>query len=105
MKKLLLVTGAALPVLVAAPVQAQKGGEKIAGSYICVFKDNEVSRGNVQAEARRAAQAEQAQLNTTHIYRTLSAKGNPELRSLSAILKTMGLRLAVQPIHSPTAHA
>jgi putative addiction module killer protein len=49
--------------------------------------------------------AEKAQLNGTHIYRTLSAKGNPELRSLSAILKTMGLRLAVQPIQHPTAHA
>lgn len=48
--------------------------------------------------------AEQAQLNGTHLYRTLSATGNPE-RSLSAILKTMGLRLAVQPIHHPTPHA
>jgi DNA-binding phage protein len=35
----------------------------------------------------------------------LSAKGNPEIRSLSAILKTMGLRLAVQPIQHPAAHA
>lgn len=49
--------------------------------------------------------AEKAQLNGTHIYRTLSAKGNPEIRSLSAILKTMGLRLAVQPIQHPAAHA
>lgn len=43
--------------------------------------------------------AEKAQLNGTHLYRTLSAKGNPEIHSLSAILKTMGMRLAVQPIH------
>lgn len=42
--------------------------------------------------------AEKAQLNGTHLYRTLSAQGNPEIRSLSAILKAMGLRLAVQPI-------
>lgn len=49
--------------------------------------------------------AEKAQLNGTHIYRTLSAKGNPEIRSLSAILKAMGLRLAVQPIQHPAAHA
>ena len=49
--------------------------------------------------------AEQAQLNGTHIYRTLSANGNPEIRSLTAILKTMGLRLAVQPIRSPEVHA
>ncbi len=48
--------------------------------------------------------AEQAQLNGTHIYRTLSANGNPEIRSLTAILKTMGLRLAVQPIRSPEVH-
>jgi len=49
--------------------------------------------------------AEKAQLNGTHIYRTLSAKGNPEIRSLTAILKTMGLRLAVQPIQKPATHA
>lgn len=42
--------------------------------------------------------AEQAHLNVTQLYRTLSAQGNPELRSLTAVLKAMGLRLAVQPI-------
>jgi probable addiction module antidote protein len=42
--------------------------------------------------------AERAQLNPTQLYRTLSAEGNLELRSLSAILKAMGLRLAVQPL-------
>ena len=45
-----------------------------------------------------SAIAERAQLNPTQLYRTLSAEGNPELRSLSAILKAMGLRLAVQPL-------
>jgi len=47
--------------------------------------------------------AEKANLNSTHIYRALSAKGNPQIRSLSAILRTMGLRLAVQPIQT-TGH-
>lgn len=42
--------------------------------------------------------AEQAQLNPTQLYRTLSPKGNPALSSLTAILKAMGLRLAVQPL-------
>jgi probable addiction module antidote protein len=42
--------------------------------------------------------AERAQLNPTQLYRTLSPDGNPELRSLSAILKAMGLRLAVEPL-------
>jgi len=40
--------------------------------------------------------AERANLNPTQLYRTLSSEGNPELRSLAAILKAMGLRLAVE---------
>ncbi len=51
------------------------------------------------------AVAEQAHLNPTQLYRTLSADGNPALSSFSALLKAMGLRLSVQPIQAPTAHA
>lgn len=49
--------------------------------------------------------AEQAHLNPTQLYRTLSPDGNPAFSSLSAILKVMGLRLAVQSIQAPTVHA
>lgn len=49
--------------------------------------------------------AEGAQLNPTQLYRTLSAGGNPELRSLSAILKALGLRLAVQVDSTASARA
>ena len=42
--------------------------------------------------------AEKAQLNPTQIYRTLSAEGNPELTSISAILRAMGMRLAVERV-------
>ncbi len=42
--------------------------------------------------------AMQASLNPTQLYRTLSPSGNPALSSLTAILKAMGLRLAVQPL-------
>lgn len=45
------------------------------------------------------AVAEKAHLNPTQLYRTLSPQGNPELRSLTALLKAMGMRLAVQPLH------
>ncbi len=45
------------------------------------------------------AVAEQAHLNPTQLYRTLSPEGNPALRNFSAILKAMGMRLSVQPIH------
>ena len=44
-----------------------------------------------------AGLADQTALNATTLYRTLSPQGNPELRSLTAILKVMGVRLAVQP--------
>lgn len=42
--------------------------------------------------------AHQADLNAHTLYRTLSEKGNPELKTLSAILKAMGMRLAIQPL-------
>ncbi len=51
------------------------------------------------------AVAEQAHLNPTQLYRTLSPDGNPALSSFSAILKAMGMRLAVQPVSSPAVHA
>jgi probable addiction module antidote protein len=57
-----------------------------------------VLRQLAQAFGGVQAVAEQAQLNPTQLYRTLSPKGNPALSSLSAILKAMGLRLAVQPL-------
>lgn len=44
--------------------------------------------------------AEKAQLNPTQLYRTLSQQGNPELSSLVAILRAMGLRLAVKRVHA-----
>jgi probable addiction module antidote protein len=50
------------------------------------------------------AVAKAAELNATQLYRTLSQKGNPEVRSLNAVLRTMGLRLAVQPLGKPAPH-
>jgi probable addiction module antidote protein len=50
-----------------------------------------------------AALAEKTDLNATTLYRTLSPQGNPEMRNLTAILKAMGMRLAVQPIESRPA--
>lgn len=47
--------------------------------------------------------AETANLSATQLYRTLSPNGNPVLSSLSAILRAMGLRLAVQPVQAPNA--
>jgi probable addiction module antidote protein len=41
--------------------------------------------------------AQQAGLNATTLYRTLSGNGNPELRTLRALLGAMGLRLSIAP--------
>jgi hypothetical protein len=68
MRKLSILAIAALPmVALAQPAYAQKAGDKISNSYICVFNKGSVSRGNAQAEANRAAAAGGAQL--THVYR------------------------------------
>lgn len=48
--------------------------------------------GGVQEIARHA------EVNAHTLYRTLSEQGNPELKTLSSILRAMGMRLAVQPI-------
>lgn len=69
-------------------------------------------QGELMVTLRQMAQAfcgvtqvaKNADLNPTQLYRTLSATGNPEMRSLSAILRAMGLRLAVQPIGGPIAN-
>ncbi|MBW8301183.1 MAG: addiction module antidote protein, partial [Hydrogenophaga sp.] len=50
------------------------------------------------------AVAKSAELNPTQLYRTLSETGNPELRNLSALLRSMGMRLSVQPLDKVTSH-
>ncbi|WP_237219631.1 S8 family peptidase [Sphingomonas arenae] len=67
MKKALLATAIVLPIAaLATPAQAQRAGDKIDGSYICVFNKNAVSRGAAQAEANRAAASVGARVN--HVY-------------------------------------
>ncbi len=65
MKKYLLAAAAMLPIVAVTPAQAERPGDKIANSYICVFKAN-VSRGSAQAEANRSVQAGGGQLK--HVY-------------------------------------
>ncbi|MBI4844399.1 MAG: putative addiction module antidote protein [Nitrospirae bacterium] len=50
------------------------------------------------AEARGgiSAIAKKAKLNREHLYRVLSKRGNPEIKSLVALLHAMGLELSVK---------
>lgn len=47
-------------------------------------------------EGGLAALAEAAHVNREHLYRMLSKNGNPELRSLEALLDALGFRLSVE---------
>jgi probable addiction module antidote protein len=51
-----------------------------------------------QAQGGLAKVARKARLTREATYKMLSKSGNPELRSLSAILRATGLRIAVKPI-------
>ena len=45
--------------------------------------------------------AKMAKLHPKTLYRTLSENGNPELSTLTQLLKVMGLRLAIEPMPAP----
>ena len=53
-----------------------------------------------QAFGGLGAVAKQAEVNPTLIYRTLSEGGNPSLNTMVAILKSMNLRLSLQPLRT-----
>jgi probable addiction module antidote protein len=52
-----------------------------------------------EAYGELAAVAAEAGISRESLYRTLSPKGNPTLKTLLAVLKTVGLRLSVEPEH------
>ena len=52
-----------------------------------------------QAQGGIAEVARKAKLTREATYKMLSKSGNPELRSLKAILAATGLRIAVKPLH------
>ncbi len=56
-----------------------------------------------QAQGGLAMVARKEQLTREATYKMLSKSGNPELRSLSAVLKATGLRISVKPIEKQVA--
>jgi probable addiction module antidote protein len=54
-------------------------------------------RNVAEAQGGMAVVAEKAQLNRENLYRMLSKKGNPEIKSIVNLLHSMGLRLTVEP--------
>jgi probable addiction module antidote protein len=52
-------------------------------------------RNVAEAHGGVAQLAEKAKLNRERLYKILSERGNPELKSLGALLHALGFRLAV----------
>lgn len=65
MRAVYLLAAAAAGTFIATTPVFAKPGDKIAGSYICVFKAGAVSKANARAEANRAAGA-----GLRHVYRS-----------------------------------
>lgn len=53
--------------------------------------------GRIAQASGGAKLAEKVELSAASLYRTLCRRGNPELRSATALLKAMGMRLVLQP--------
>jgi probable addiction module antidote protein len=60
-------------------------------------------RNVAQARGGIAEVAKKAKLTREATYKMLSKSGNPELRSLKALLAATGLRIAVKPIEKRTS--
>ena len=54
-------------------------------------------RNVAEAHGGMKTLAERANVNRVSLYRSLSRRGNPEIKTLFTLLGCMGLRLAVEP--------
>jgi probable addiction module antidote protein len=76
------------PAEVAAYLDAcLEGGDP--NVFLLALRDVARARGGI------AKLAENTSLNREHLYRMLSEHGNPELRSLEALLDALGFRLSI----------
>lgn len=93
-----------------ATIESFRKSPKFAAEYLNAVLDDG-DQQELMLALRRLSEAHggvtqiaaEAKLNSTTLYRTLSPKGNPELRSLTALLKAMGMRLAVKPVGKTAA--
>lgn len=68
------------------------------GAILMALRHVAKAFGGVQHVAKKAG------VNRESLYRSLSVRGNPTIKTMRAILKPMGLRLTVEKIDE-TAHA
>jgi probable addiction module antidote protein len=54
-------------------------------------------RNVAEAHGGMSAVSQKTQLNRESLYRMLSKKGNPEIKSIFTLLDSMGLKLTIEP--------
>jgi len=77
-------------------VEGLNSPEERGGSLLSLRAITEACGGYDQVAA-------QAGISRESLYRSLSPKGNPTLKTLIAVLKTLGLRLSVTPVEQVLA--
>ena len=84
--------------------RARGSPRNFAVAYLNVLIDD-ADEEEVTAALGRIARAsggrklvEKVELSAPSFYRTLCRRGNPELKSVAALLRAMGIRLALQPL-------
>ncbi len=83
---------------------AERTPRKFAVAYLNVLIDD-ADEEELTAALGRLARAsggpklvEKVELSAPSFYRTLCRRGNPELKSVAALLKAMGIRVVLQPL-------
>ena len=71
-------------------IEGLSNPEELGGSLLCL-------RAVAEAYGGLGAVAAQAGISRESLYRALSPKGTPTLKTLVAVLKTVGLRVTVSP--------
>ncbi len=84
-------------------VESLKDPREAAAYLNAVMEENDRAlfllalRNVAEAHGGMAAVSEKAKLNRESLYRMLSRKGNPEIKSIFTLLHSLGLKLTVEP--------
>jgi len=95
-----------------AMVEKLRADPDMAVEYIrAAIEENADEPAALMVAIRRVAEAhgmqhvaEAAEVNRESLYRALSAKGNPTVKTLASVLKVMGMRLSVVPLAEHGGH-
>ncbi len=90
-------------------MRAARNSRNFSVAYLNVLIDDAdqeeltAALGRIARVSGGARLVEKVELNAPSLYRTLCCRGNPELKAVVSLLKALGMRLALQPLHDPKA--